>query len=704
MFMHPLLFAIGLGGAAIPLVVHWMTRPRPVRMPLSTIRLVNDALHQRRARHRLRDFLVLLSRCLAVALLAMAIARPLLDGDTRPSEGEQADRVKIVLLDASQSMAAIDGAATRFDSGRAAAATELGYKPNLAANLLIASHQPGAVFESPSANLRLLRDRLAETKVNASTCDASMALEEATRQFSTSKADAERELVIISDFQRANWARADFSKLPEDVSVRLISMARDQTPANLAIEQVRLSATPTAGKPVTLLIDVANHSEDLRNVTCELNLGSLTRSAEGKAQPRNNVTLQIDLEWPDAGWQWGRVRLVDTADAISADDELPIAIGVRRRTRVAIVTEARSGTASGAFFIKQALSNVEPDVEPDANAESTIANITPGMLDTPTAQAAMLWVVTDVEAWDESVAPRVAAWLRRGRAVLYVARGPADANNLRSLQEALGTEMQPAVELIASLDSDRRRDLRVKEFDRENRPFSEFGDSLASTASGWRIGGGSPTRSIDGAAIDSVAATLSDRSALLFFTDVGAGRLAVLNADLSASNLAFEAGFVPMLVETVARLTDNGGAVSGTRSGQAVVRDLPTDVSDPERITVIATTNPDSDEAVIGKIQSEDGTLVWNWPVATDPGIYRVADSDDRTLWAEAVRSDPAEQDLRSLSQEVLQQRLAGGRRLDYENSARSSAGQVDSLWVYATLAMLGCILGELTTLIWFRS
>ena len=85
MFMHPILFVVGVCGAAIPLAVHWLTRPRPVRMPLSTIRLVSDALHQRRARHRLRDFLVLLMRCLAVALLAMAIARPLLEGDQRPS-------------------------------------------------------------------------------------------------------------------------------------------------------------------------------------------------------------------------------------------------------------------------------------------------------------------------------------------------------------------------------------------------------------------------------------------------------------------------------------------------------------------------------------------------------------------------------------------------------------------------------------------
>ncbi len=703
MFMHPILFGIGLTAAAIPLLVHWMTRPRPVRMPLSTIRLVSDALHQRRARHRLRDFLVLLLRCLAVALLAVAIARPLLVDDQRPPTGEQADQVTIVLLDASQSMAAIDGAATRFDSARAAAVNELHYKPKMAANLLIASHSAGAVFDMPSANLRLLRDRLGEASVTASGLNAARALEEVTRQFSQSPPDAIRELVVISDFQRSSWARADFSTLPTDTKVRLISMATEATPGNLAIEQARLSAMPSAGKPVTLLVDVANHSGDTRTVKCQLDLNSLSRTVEGTIKPQSRFTVQMTVDWPAAGWQWGSVRLIDTADALPADDTLPIAIGVSPGTRVAIVTEAERGAANGAFFVRQALSpsaSANDDFEQD---DSRLVTVTPGTLDTPTAQSAQLWIVTDVEAWDESVARRVAAWLRRGRAVLYIVRGPADANNLQALQQALGSDMQPPVELVATLDSENRRDLRVDELDRMNAPFNAFGDSLATTAATWRIGGGSPTRALGGAVLDAVAATLSDRSALLFFTDVGAGRLAVMNADLSVSNLAYQAGFVPLMVETIGRLIDTGGALNNTPSGRPVVRELSDGAVNPDQLKIVRASDPSNEDHSAGRIQSQQGRLVWNWPLATIPDVYRVADNNDRTIWAEAVRTDPAEQDLRSLSQEVLQQRLSGGRDIRYQTSLQAPS-ESDSLWVWATLAMLGCMIAEITTLFWFKS
>ena len=41
------------GAVAIPVIVHWLTRPRPRRFPLSTLRFVREAVQQRKARHRL---------------------------------------------------------------------------------------------------------------------------------------------------------------------------------------------------------------------------------------------------------------------------------------------------------------------------------------------------------------------------------------------------------------------------------------------------------------------------------------------------------------------------------------------------------------------------------------------------------------------------------------------------------------------------
>src|SRR3972149_6317507 len=55
MFLHPWAIALGLVAAGLPVVIHWLTRPRPVRLPLSTLRVVEVVVKQRRALWRPRD-------------------------------------------------------------------------------------------------------------------------------------------------------------------------------------------------------------------------------------------------------------------------------------------------------------------------------------------------------------------------------------------------------------------------------------------------------------------------------------------------------------------------------------------------------------------------------------------------------------------------------------------------------------------------
>jgi hypothetical protein len=68
MFVHPAMLFAGVA-VGLPVLVHWLRRPRSVRLPLSTVKLVMRGVRQRRAVHRLRDWLILLLRTAAVALL-----------------------------------------------------------------------------------------------------------------------------------------------------------------------------------------------------------------------------------------------------------------------------------------------------------------------------------------------------------------------------------------------------------------------------------------------------------------------------------------------------------------------------------------------------------------------------------------------------------------------------------------------------------
>src|SRR5207247_6003032 len=123
--------------------------------------------------------------------------------------------------------------------------------------------------------------------------------------------------------------------------------------------------------------------------------------------------------------------------------------------------------------------------------------------------------------------------------------------------------------------SQRRRDLCLTEVRRDQVPFRVFGEGLAGLTGSLRFGGGLASRRLDGALADDVLASYSDRSACLVVTGCGAGTLAVLNADLAASNLPSSPAFVPLVGELTGRLLGTRRDSSALICGEPVALYLP---------------------------------------------------------------------------------------------------------------------------------
>lgn len=77
--LHPFLLA-GLAAVAVPILIHLLLRQRPRPLPWAAMRWLLAAQQRAARRWRLTHWLLLALRCLAVALLALAVARPALPG------------------------------------------------------------------------------------------------------------------------------------------------------------------------------------------------------------------------------------------------------------------------------------------------------------------------------------------------------------------------------------------------------------------------------------------------------------------------------------------------------------------------------------------------------------------------------------------------------------------------------------------------
>ena len=179
MFINPWALLLGGIAAIAPLVIHWLTKPRPQRMPLSTLRFVREAIQQRRTQHRLRDAILLALRIAAILLLGLAMSRPRANNPRVVGDVHDDATLRVVVLDTSQSMMSLIHGVQAFERARAVTAGYLRYQPNLRANLILAAARPSAVFDLPSQNFGALRDELQRSQCSYQYLDINRAITQA---------------------------------------------------------------------------------------------------------------------------------------------------------------------------------------------------------------------------------------------------------------------------------------------------------------------------------------------------------------------------------------------------------------------------------------------------------------------------------------------------------------------------------------------
>jgi hypothetical protein len=758
-FLHPWLLGLGTAAVGLPVLIHWLTRPRPVRFPISTLRFIEEAIRQRRAVHRLRDLIILGLRTAAVLLIVWAFARPLIGQRPLASAGEGGEACRVIVVDVSQSMAASVRGIEAFERARPAAARYLSYAPGLRANVILAGARPRAVFENPSSNLGALREALAAAGPRPEKLDVSAALAMAAEMLAKAPGGAEegsgsfsgtgsenaaqktnlprftgrREVVIVSDFQQSNWKDVDFGVLPEKTLIQLESVASAETPGNLAVLHVGSQGHAEQGGPIDLEAEVGNYSSTPRKVQVEFSLaGAVYRSDERVCPANGKVTLSTNAVLRAGGWQGGEARLLGVDDALKADDARPFVLNVRPGVVYLLVTREPAGElASSSYYVERALAPGGKGVrftlptrpegsfaqnEPDpfsGRGTEKVLRVRPGQLDQETLAPADLVVLDHPGKLSAEAIGMLASLIARGKAVFYVAAEPVDASNLKLLVEAAGPALKMPVEFVPAGGA-ARRDLRLERVRSELPPFSVFGDRVSAAVSPLRFAGGLGSRRLEGGLPEDVAAVYSDQTAALVVTNCGSGSLAVLNADLPASNLPGSPVFVPLVGELAGRLLGEREAADAVFCGEAVVIDLPAEAGPAAGLNVNAPAEEkgsgsfrrDNPEGAAHKMNltpfpgglvDEAGGTVWRLALAGGPGVYRVQ-RGDATCFALATAIAPQESDLRTLDPARLAGRGSGERQVHYRMQGDEEEGR-DNLWVWLAVGCVGCMLAEIVAL-----
>jgi hypothetical protein len=222
-FLAPL-FLAGLTALAVPVIIHLINRERREVVQFPSLMFLQRIPYRSVRRQKLRHILLLVLRCLALAILVMAFARPFVRRSAPLRAAGSGARELVVLVDRSYSM----GAGDHWTRAQAAARRAVsGLGPTDRATV-VAFDNEAAALTPPTQDAATLNAAIGALRPSSEGTRYAPPLKLASQILAGSNLPR-REVVLITDFQRRGWAVRDEIAFPHATTVTNVDVAAGDT-------------------------------------------------------------------------------------------------------------------------------------------------------------------------------------------------------------------------------------------------------------------------------------------------------------------------------------------------------------------------------------------------------------------------------------------------------------------------------------------
>lgn len=413
-FLQPFLL-LALPLVALPIIIHLINQRRYQSIQWAAMVFLLAANRMARGYARLRQFLILLFRVLAIAGLIFAVSRPLASGWIGRTAGGLPDTT-LILLDRSPSMRQQGQGTTvsKLEAGRQQLARTLDVLGSGRWVLIDSATNQASEFNSPGDLLRLAA---------AEPCSASAdlpAMLEAARDYIRANRCGRTEIWICSDLRKNDWnadsarwqaLRDSFLNFPQGIRIHLLAYPESAT-GNLAVRVTnvrRQQAAAGAELLVSLTLSCEKAAETARSVPVQFEIegarSQVTVEMTGSTHEIKDHRIPIERT-RERGW--GKVSI--PADANPGDNEFYFVFDrPQPRKTVVVGDDARAVAAT------QLAAAISPDPAIVCSAESI----------GPEKIGGVDWDGVALLVWqaplpDASAAQTVEAFVNRGGQVLFL--------------------------------------------------------------------------------------------------------------------------------------------------------------------------------------------------------------------------------------------------------------------------------------------
>jgi hypothetical protein len=438
-FLNPIMLA-GLVAVAVPIIIHLLNRRKFRKVVWAAMRFLQNAVEQNQRRLRIEDMILLALRCLLLALLALALARPAILSNASDMFG-QSKVTGAIILDNSQSMGMSDGTATRLEKARRAAESVLDSMPvGSATAVLFASDIVQGAIPEPTFDLNLARKAIREAPLTDRATDVFPALQKAIATLNERLA-IRREIYLITDGEAAGWPQLTeiqraLERAKSEIKTHVI-LVNEHEEKNLGVSELRLaSGLSPVNQPLRFEIKVTNYGkEEARNTRVSFSVDgepptdgfTIDTLAAGATK---SVTMFLKLR--TEGFHSVTARIPE--DRLPADDQRTAAVRAIKEVKVLLVDgdPGNEPRDSEVFFLGNALVPVPPEAAADYFIKAT-------SIHAPELSQARLddfdcIILANVPNFSETTLKSIENYLRRGGGLMIF---PGDRVNVNFYNEQL---------------------------------------------------------------------------------------------------------------------------------------------------------------------------------------------------------------------------------------------------------------------------
>lgn len=350
-FLTPLMLA-GAALIAVPIVLHLIMRRQPKHVVFPAMRFIQRREEANRRQLRLRHLLLLLLRCMAIVLLALALARP-----TVKSAGfgvdQEAPVAAALVFDTSPRMNYQHENKTRL---AAAQETALWLLPQLPPESEVAVVESGAIAPTFAVDPTAARKRIERLTTTAG-AQAWLDLVESALQLVNDSTKERKEVYLFTDLAQTAWPAESANRLKlkldeyDEVALYVIDVGVED-PRNFALGDVKLSSETIAkNSPVRLEANLNRRGpNDERSVALYVadEAGQLQKRDEKSFTWLSDQAQSAEFTLPGLpeGTHQGMLSIIGD-DALDADNVRYFTVDVRPPWRVLIAApepiEIRAG-------------------------------------------------------------------------------------------------------------------------------------------------------------------------------------------------------------------------------------------------------------------------------------------------------------------------------------------------------------------------